>query len=109
MGLPSRPPRPPSKRVVRPAAASTVASARLQANAVLTRRETSCSTKRQDKWEFVSARKVAPTSDYEGLHVVKWSYAVARGEVRVAAIDFLLISKRLISKSALFLDFSLLF
>ena len=79
MSLPPRPPCPPSKRVVRPAAASTVASARLQANTVLTYHETSRSTKCQGDWEFVSARKVLPTSDYEGFHVVKLKDAVARG------------------------------
>ena len=55
--------------------------------------------KYQGKWEFVSARKVLPTFDYEGLHVVKLNYAVACGEVRVVSSGsggdmlFLLISK----------------
>ena len=48
----------------------------------------------------MSARKVLPTSDYEGLHVVKLSYAVACGETRLVAIDILLISKRFVSKKA---------
>ena len=41
----------------------------------------------------MSARKVLPTSDYEGFHVVKLKDAVACGEVRVVAIDVLNITK----------------
>ena len=56
----------------------------------------------------MSARKVLPTLDYKGFHLVKLKDAVACGEVRVVAIDFLLLSKRFINKKQPYLKLHML-